>query len=145
MSCKITLCKNELPSVFCPVVYSTDSGIYHLNVIGKEHDMNQLLASFKRGVRFSAKPMYRKTCNIGIKDYDFFVERDNENGYVNVIFQKKKEKDVFYVFDGFDNLISTCRNIYHSGVNTYNLNLENIKTKLFNYIYKETGVPIIEE
>lgn len=145
MSCKITLCKNELPSVFCPVVYSTDSGIYHLNVIGKEDDMNQLLASFKRGVRFSAKPIYRKTYNVGIKDYDFFVERDNENGYVNVIFQKKKEKDVFYVFDGFDNLISACRDIYRSGVNTYNLNLENIKTKLFNYIYKETGVPIIEE
>ena len=145
MTCKITLFKDPFDSITCPVVYRIDNEIYHLNVVGKEEDMGKLLSSFKKGVKFNAKPNYGRSNNIGIKDYDFFVRKDPESGYMNIIFQKKKEADTLYVFDKNDSLISQCHSIATGRLNSSNVDLENVKMKLFNYIYKETGVPVIEE
>lgn len=142
-NCIINNCSYKLRVPICYAI--NQNGFLHINMIGKEDVVQSILTRYKQGDVLRVKIGSLRTNRISISFFDYYIDKTNDDGYVNVIFELRHFPCSLKVFDSDISVLEKFRKILSNALAMEDAGLENIKTSLFNYIYKETSIPIIEE
>lgn len=127
-----------------PVCYfDNNRHIVHMNLIDKEENIQPMLMLFKQGVQFRAK-FNRVTGSLSFLTTEYFLDKTNDEGYVNVVFSEKSQNGALRFFSK-DNLNNELRLVLNNEITMDKLDREDVKIFLFNYLKKNTGIPVIEE
>ena len=127
-------------------VYRVSREIVHINLVGSEENMKNIISSFKYGVSLNVRSIgHHQRSTISHTNFEMITEKDNDSGCINVIFQKKNLPTHFFLFSSSNDVCHECNRVRLGNMDLADLDCGNLDVKLFNHIYKNTGIPIIEE